>query len=79
MKDAHLQLMYEAFDIAERCDVREWVQLKKIILLSLPPDARKSFSTRDPLTKKHSLNDFEQDVIDIYFKKSGVMVRLPDE
>lgn len=79
MKDKHLQLMYESFEIAQRCEVTDWIQLKKIILLSLPPEARKSFSTRDPITKKHSINDFERDVMDIYFKKSGVVVRLPDE
>ena len=79
MKDEHLHLMYEAFEIAQRCSVTKWIQLKKIILLSLPSEVRKNFSTRDPITKKHLINDFERDVIDIYLKKSGVMVRLPDE
>ena len=79
MNDKHLEIMYEAFDVALRCGVEEWLQLKKIILLSLPPEARKSFSTRDPVTKKHSINDFERDVIDIYSRKTGTMLRLPDE
>ena len=79
MKDEHTQLMYEAFEIARRCGVTEWIQLKKIVLLSLPSEARKNFSTSDPITKKHSTNDFERDVIDIYLRKTGITLRLPDE
>lgn len=79
MKSVHLELVRETFTIAQRCEVSDWIQLKKMILLSLPPEARKSFSTRHPVTKKHSINDFERQVIDTYYSETGVRLRLPDE
>jgi len=40
-------------------NVSDWVVVKKELLKSLPPQYRKRFSTRDPVTKKQSMNDFE--------------------
>jgi hypothetical protein len=40
-------------------DVSDWITIKKELLKSLPPQCRKRFSTRDPITKKQSMNDFE--------------------
>ena len=79
MNDENLEALYEGLEIAEKCGVSCWIELKKIILLGLPPEARKKFSTRDPHTKKHTVNDFERDVVDIYYKKTGVKLRLPHE
>ena len=79
MNDEQLDILYEGFVIAQRCGIDSWIDLKKILLLSLPSDARKNFSTRDPYTKKHAINDFERDVVDIYYKKTGVKLRLPHE
>ena len=45
-----------------------WMDFKKIMLNSLPPAMRKKFSTRHPKTKKQSLNEFEKNMIDIYWK-----------
>jgi len=39
--------------------VSDWITIKKELLKSLPPQYRKRFSTRDPVTKKQSMNDFE--------------------
>ena len=79
MNDEQLEVLHECLDIAQRCEVNSWVGLKKILLLTLPSEARKQFSTRDPYTKKHTVNDFERDVVDIYYKKTGVKLRLPHE
>lgn len=40
-------------------NVSDWIIVKKELLKSLPPQYRKRFSTRDPVTKKQSMNDFE--------------------
>ncbi len=79
MNDENMEMLYEGFEIAEKCDVRSWIDLKKILLLGLPPESRRRFSTRDAYTKKHTVNDFERDVVDIYYKKTGVRLRLPHE
>lgn len=80
MKDqSYLDILNDGLEIAARCEVDSWIDLKKILLLSLPPESRKHFSTRDSLTKKHSINDFEQNVIDIYYRKTGARLRLPHE
>jgi hypothetical protein len=56
-----------------------WVPIKRQLLLSLPPTMRKLFSTRNPRTKKHSLNDFEIEIINIYEKMTGVRLELFNE
>jgi hypothetical protein len=55
---------------------RDWMDFKKTMLRSLPSKMRKKFSTRDPKTKKQTLNNFEQQMIDTYFCETGVMLRL---
>ncbi len=79
MKEINEEMLNEAFSIAAKCEAKTWLDLKKIMLLSLPPKSRTHFSTRNPRTKKQTLNDFEREVIDIYYKKTGVMVRLPND
>ena len=56
----------------------DWMDFKKIMLRTLPPKMRKKFSTRDPVTKKQSLNSFEEGMIDIYFEKTGVRLTLEE-
>lgn len=40
--------------------IDSWKVLKKELLKCLPPEKRKLFSTRDPVTKLQSLNSFEK-------------------
>ncbi len=56
----------------------DWMDFKKIMLKTLPSSMRKKFSTRDPKTKKQTLNDFEIKMIDIYFKKTGILLKLEE-
>jgi hypothetical protein len=72
--EEYREYMKIAFMVLE--DNYNWMDFKKIMLRSLPPKMRKKFSTRDPKTKKQSLNDFERQMIDIYFCKTGVRLRL---
>lgn len=41
-------------------DIKEWRALKKELLKCLASEARKNFSTRDPVTKKQNFNEFER-------------------
>ena len=57
-------------------DNHDWMDFKKVMLRSLPPKMRKNFSTRHPKTKKQTLNNFERQMIDIYFGKTGIKLKL---
>lgn len=57
-------------------DNHDWMDFKKIMLRSLPPKMRKNFSTRDPKTKRQALNNFEKEMIDTYFRETGVKLKL---
>ena len=65
-------------DIAARVlgDQDDWMDFKKIMLRTLPPKMRKEFSTRDPVTKKQSLNSFEESMIESYYRKTGIKLIL---
>ena len=56
-----------------------WMPVKKHLLKSIPSSMRKKFSTRDPKTKKQSLNNFETTVIDRYETMTGIRLRLHNE
>jgi hypothetical protein len=42
-----------------------WLKVKKYIVRYSKPTTRKLFSTRHVKSKKHSLNDFEKNLIDL--------------
>lgn len=56
-----------------------WLVIKKQLLLSLPHDMRKLFSTRDAKTKKHTINIFEKELIALYEKMTGIKLELQSE
>ena len=56
------------------CD--DWVTIKKQIMRGIPSHLRKNFSTRDPITKEQSLNQFEQQVINYYKDLTGTSLVL---
>jgi hypothetical protein len=49
-----------------------WMTIKKELLKSLSSQDRMYFSTRDPVTKKQSMNDFEKIVAEKWYKKTGI-------
>tara|TARA_Y100000287_G_C14158781_1_gene323606 strand:+ start:436 stop:669 length:234 start_codon:yes stop_codon:yes gene_type:complete len=65
-------------DIAARVlgERDDWMDFKKIMLRTLPSKMRKKFSTRDPVTKKQSLNHFEESMIESYYQKTGIRLIL---
>ena len=68
----------EYIDFASRVlkENNDWMNFKKIMLKTVPSNMRKKFSTRHPITKEQSLNDFEKKIIDIYYHKTGVKLKL---
>ena len=70
-------IVESALDLGTRCEVQTWLELKKILLLSLPPSERVYFSTRDPETKAQTLNQMERKLVDIYQKKTGTILEVP--
>lgn len=51
--------------------IDEWKALKKELMKCLNPDARKQFSTRDPVTKIQNFNSFEQLVAERWQEITG--------
>ena len=72
--DAYLSSITETAYISKAAldNTDDWVTIKKIMLRSLHPDLRKSFSTRDPKTKEQSLNEFEKQLIIKYKEITGI-------
>lgn len=66
-----------AVNIGIRCEVSSWMDLKKILLVSLPSSERSRFSTRDPATKLQVLNNLEAKIVDDYREKTGTRLELP--
>ena len=58
------------------CDCDDWVTVKKEVMRGIPSPMRKKFSTRDPRTKEQWLNDFEKDLINYYYRSTGIRLVL---
>jgi hypothetical protein len=52
-------------------DVDDWMRIKRELLKLLPSIERKYFSTRDPITKKQSMNDYEMSISKKWEELSG--------
>ena len=73
------EILEEAVKIGEACQIDMWMDLKKMLLISLPSSARKKFSIRDPKTKRQHLNDFERWLIDSYSTRTGLALTRGEE
>lgn len=63
-------------DIAEFYKDDNWLTVKKFLLRYSHPEARKNFSTRHDKTKKHTINTYEQSIINYYEEKYSVRLKL---
>ena len=59
-EESIIELVEELFDVYEGND---WLTVKKYIVRYSHPNVRKHFTTRNPKTSKHTLNDFEKRLI----------------
>lgn len=71
------EIIERAIELGTACEVKTWLELKKVLLVSLPSPERQKFSTRDPATKKQSLNNFEKLIVNNYHKKTGIDLEVP--
>ncbi|NBP03958.1 MAG: hypothetical protein EBU90_28445 [Proteobacteria bacterium] len=55
-----------------------WMIIKKELLKTLSPQDRMYFSTRDPVTKKQTMNTFEKIVAEKWRDKTGIYPILID-
>lgn len=68
-------LIIEIGDVYKEND---WLVVKKYVLKYLNPEYRKFFSKRNEKNKKHSLNNFEIDLINYYYKNFNVRLELDE-
>lgn len=54
--------------------VSDWATLKKELLKFFTPQERKQFSTRDPITKQQSMNQFEELIAKKWLELTGTSV-----
>jgi len=69
------EIISEAISLGSDCGVESWMELKKLLLVTLPSHARSNFSVRDPKTKKQRLNEFEHRLIDNYYSRTGTRLK----
>ena len=60
-------------------ETSNWLSVKKEIMWLLPTSKRKLFSRRHYSTKKHSLNEFELQILRYWAKQTGVTLTIPPE
>ena len=68
-----------ADEIGDVYQGNDWLVVKKYILKYLNPTYRRRFSTRDEKTKKHTINDFENSLINYYQQQFNVRLELDAE
>tara|TARA_B100000683_G_scaffold264654_1_gene294534 strand:- start:251 stop:493 length:243 start_codon:yes stop_codon:yes gene_type:complete len=66
------EILFHAVKIGTECEVETWLELKKLMLVSLPSSSRSLFSVRHPKTKKQGFNEFEQWLSHNYEQAAGV-------
>lgn len=79
MNKADLENIVELLDeIGELYEGHDWLLIKKYLLRYLKPSIRRNFSTRDPKSKKHIINLYEEDIIKLYYNKFNVKLVLDE-
>lgn len=66
--------IHEVSSYVDKCD--DWVTIKKEIMKGIPSELRKNFSRRDPITKEQAPSDFDNLVIEYYFRLTGIQLKI---
>jgi len=66
------EITQQAIQLGPMLFINSWIDLKKMLLCTLPSESRSKFSVRDPKTKKQQLNKFEERLLDSYYSATGV-------
>tara|TARA_B100000963_G_scaffold334996_1_gene328738 strand:+ start:5285 stop:5548 length:264 start_codon:yes stop_codon:yes gene_type:complete len=72
-KEKILELVEELFVYYKEDD---WLKVKKYLVRYSHPTIRTLFSTRNSKSKKHQLNSFEENLIDIIYLKYNRELKL---
>lgn len=67
------------FEIGDVYNGNDWLVVKKYMLRYCHPSIRKNFSTRDIKTKKHTINEYEEVLIDKYYHKYNIRLILDED
>lgn len=59
-------------------ETNDWIRVKKELLNTISPKLRSHFSRRHKTSKKHFLNDFEKELIKIWYGLTGVQLKIED-
>lgn len=70
-------ILESAIELGMKCGVSSWLELKKILLVSLPSSQRSQFSTRDPVSKNQTMNEMERFIVDNYERQTGIRLEVP--
>ena len=73
------EILEFAIRLGTECKMSAWIDLKKMLLISLPSSSRAMFSVRDSKTKKQKFNEFESWLHDNYESKTGVKLKRDDQ
>lgn len=66
-------------EIGEVYEGNDWLIIKKYLLRYSHPELRKNFTTRNQKTRKHTINNYEQDLIDKYYKLFNIKLVLDED
>ena len=56
----------------------DWMEVKILLIRYLPPALRADFSSKDSSNGKSYLNEFEQEIVGMYYRMTGVKLRIKD-
>ena len=69
---AELDLIYQGLRDKEY----NWIDVKKLLITSLPPKFRTGFSKRHPLTKIPRINNYELEIIETWKRRYNSILHL---
>jgi len=75
MSMSRQEILEYAVHLGTECQISAWMDLKKMLLISLPSPSRALFSVRDSKTKKQKFNEFESWLHDNYESKTGIKLK----
>ena len=61
------------------CSTVNYLKVKRFVLNRLNPKFRKLFSTRHHSTKKHTLNDADLELIELWMLETGIKLEIEQE
>ena len=72
------RIRFVADYVGSECD--DWVRIKREILVNIVNEERDAFSRRHPLTKKHSVSEFDECVMGYWKELTGTELKpSPDQ